>query len=103
MRKTTIPLCLAAALLYAGVAVAETVVVDGQVAVQASDVARPGRGATMKSVESRFGAPATRHAAVGKPPITRWDYPRFSVFFEYNRVIDAVVTQASGTTPATAG
>jgi hypothetical protein len=29
---------------------------------------------------------------VGAPPITRWDYPNFSVFFEGDRVIHAVVT-----------
>jgi hypothetical protein len=46
----------------------------------------------MQSVESRFGAPTAKHAAVGKPPITRWDYPTFSVFFENDRVIHAVVT-----------
>jgi hypothetical protein len=26
------------------------------------------------------------------PPITRWDYNNFAVFFEGDRVIDAVVT-----------
>jgi hypothetical protein len=91
MKKIAIPIWLAAALLYAAAAAAETVVVNGQVTVRPSEVARPMRGATMRSVQTRFGDPVTRHAAVGKPPITRWDYPRFSVFFEYNRVIDAVV------------
>lgn len=46
----------------------------------------------MTAVEQRFGAPNSRHAAVGQPPITRWDYARFSVFFENDRVIHAVVT-----------
>jgi hypothetical protein len=31
---------------------------------------------------------------VGKPPITRWDYPGFSVFFEGDRVIDTVATSS---------
>ncbi len=52
--------------------------------------ATPARGASMSAVEARFGAPATRHAAVGQPPITRWDYPGFSVFFEHDKVIHAV-------------
>ena len=30
------------------------------------------------------------YATVGQPPITRWDYPHFSVFFEKDRVIHAV-------------
>lgn len=57
---------------------------------------RPARGASMAAVESRFGAPVTRHAAVGEPPITRWDYPQFSVFFEHDKVLHAVVTRAAG-------
>jgi len=50
----------------------------------------------MSAVEKRFGAPTSRHPAVGQPPITRWDYPGFSVFFEYDRVIHAVVTGSAG-------
>jgi hypothetical protein len=79
-------------LTAAGAACAETVVVDDHVAVRESTVARPARGSTMTSVESKFGAPVTRHPTVGAPPITRWDYNGFSVFFERDRVIDAVVT-----------
>ena len=83
---------LLAGLFLSGAAAAETVAVDGQVAVRPSSVERPGSGSTMTSVEQRFGAPATKHAAVGQPPITRWDYAHFSVFFENDRVIHAVVT-----------
>jgi hypothetical protein len=50
----------------------------------------------MSQVEARFGAPTTRHAAVGDPPITRWDYPQFSVFFEYDKVLHAVIVRAAG-------
>jgi hypothetical protein len=46
----------------------------------------------MGEVEKHFGAPLTRHPTVGQPPITRWDYNAFSVFFEHDRVIHAVVT-----------
>ena len=75
----------------AGGAAAETVVVDGHVQLEQSSIARPGRGTTMHEVEAKFGTPAKRYPAVGKPPITRWDYPSFSVFFEYNRVVHSVV------------
>lgn len=75
----------------AGGAAAETVLVDGQVQLQQSQVSRPGRGITMHEVETKFGAPAKRYPAVGKPPITRWDYPSFSVYFEFNRVVHSVV------------
>lgn len=56
----------------------------------------PHRGSTMTQVESRFGAPVVRHAAVGDPPITRWDYPQFSVFFEHDKVLHAVVVRSPG-------
>jgi len=75
----------------AGGAGAETVVIDGQVQVEQTSVARPGAGTTMHQVEAKFGQPQKRYSAVGKPPITRWDYPSFSVFFEFNRVVHSVV------------
>jgi hypothetical protein len=87
----TFTLCLALSGLWGTWAAAETMVVDDQVVVRPSTVERPARGQTMSAVEAKFGAPQTRHAAVGRPPITRWDYPSFSVFFEHDRVIDAVV------------
>jgi hypothetical protein len=71
---------------------AETIVVGEQVQVAPTSVARPTRGSTMSSVEAKFGTPQNRHPTVGTPPITRWDYAGFSVFFEKDRVIDAVAT-----------
>jgi hypothetical protein len=81
---------LACLLTPAGAAVAETLVVDDQVQLRNSVVERPNRGATMQAVEQKFGKPSQRHATVGQPPITRWDYPGFAVFFEKDRVIHAV-------------
>lgn len=96
MPTRRIPAALACGLLYtlgtAGAAMAETIVVDDQVQVRESAVQKPKRGISMTQVEAKFGAPTTKHDAVGKPPITRWDYPNFSVFFEYDHVIDAVTT-----------
>jgi hypothetical protein len=78
--------------LTASLASAESLNMNtGDPAAGNSDV--PTRGMHMSQVEARFGAPATRHAAVGKPPITRWDYPGFSVFFEYDHVIHAVTAR----------
>jgi hypothetical protein len=86
-------LCLTgAALAHSGLARAELIVDDGKVAVAPANVPQPARGSLMKTVEKQFGAPATRHPTVGKPPITRWDYASFSVFFEGDRVIDTVAT-----------
>lgn len=94
MRRLAAALALAVGILFLGAVRAETVVIDGQVSVVGSNVATPARGSTMKSVEAKFGAPQTRHPTVGTPPITRWDYANFSVFFENDRVIDTVVMAA---------
>ena len=89
-------LCLTGAvgLAGSGLAHAELIVDDGKVAVMPSNTPQPARGALMKTVEKQFGAPAEKHPTVGKPPITRWDYAGFSVFFEGDRVIDTVATSS---------
>ena len=56
--------------------------------------ARPSRGMTAESVESKWGAPDAKVAPVGDPPISRWEYASFVVFFEYDRVIHAVVKRS---------
>ncbi|MBV8804401.1 MAG: hypothetical protein JO042_05125 [Sinobacteraceae bacterium] len=76
----------------ASIASAETLVVNDQVQVRESTTDTPKRGSTMADVEKHFGAPVEKHPTVGKPPITRWDYHGFSVFFEHDRVIHAVAT-----------
>ncbi len=54
----------------------------------------PGRGMTMEQVEAKFGPPRERLPSVGDPPITRWVYDDFTVYFEYEYVIDAVPNAA---------
>jgi hypothetical protein len=56
-----------------------------------SGVVRPTRGMSMKAVTHYYGEPASKTAAVGEPPISKWTYPEFVVFFEYSTVIHAVV------------
>ena len=84
---------LAAALLLAlaGTGGAETLSMDDAAASRFLSGDRPSRGMTMQKVESGWGQPAERRAAVGDPPITRWVYPEFIVYFEYDRVIHAVL------------
>jgi hypothetical protein len=107
--QTRILAALLCGCAVAGSALADTVVVNDQVQVRNSQVERPKRGLTMGEVEKHFGAPVTRHPAVGgesphHPPITRWDYNGFSVFFERDRVVDSVVTggDAAPAAPAAA-
>ena len=58
----------------------------------AASVGAPTRGSSMAQVERRYGPPSERAAAVGQPPITRWVYPTFTVYFEYDHVVHAVTT-----------
>ncbi len=86
--------CLIAAVVAAGLAGtagAEMIVVGHRIEVKKPTEA-PVRGMTMREVLRRFGAPRDRLPAVGKPPITRWRYPGFTVYFEYHTVIDSVAT-----------
>ena len=58
---------------------------------QATNISRPRHGTSMDSVLRRFGEPGSRLPAVGQPPITRWNYADFTVYFEYQHVIHSVV------------
>ena len=67
-----------------------------------SAVALPTRGLSMAEVEARHGAPADRMDPRGGqksqwPTIHRWVYPQFTVYFEQDRVIDAVLNKADPT------
>jgi len=50
----------------------------------------PGRGMTMEQVEARFGAPNEKIPPVGEPPISRWVYSNYTVYFERDIVLHAV-------------
>ncbi len=88
---TIVRTLLLLALLTAGPAWAETLGLP--TTDPAAAVERPQRGSTMSTVQSRYGEPVTRHAAVGEPPITRWDYAQFAVYFENDRVLHAVIVR----------
>jgi hypothetical protein len=73
---------------------AETIAVENGIAVKESDIATPARGMTMDQVSTKFGAPVSKTPAVGKPPISRWEYPGFIVYFENDHVIHSVVANS---------
>ncbi|HMK84463.1 MAG TPA: hypothetical protein VK437_00775 [Steroidobacteraceae bacterium] len=81
---------------------ADMIAVDNGIAVKETDVSTPARGMTMDQVTAKFGAPVTKVPAVGKPPISRWEYPGFVVYFEHEHVIHCVVSDASSPPPAPA-
>jgi hypothetical protein len=74
--------------VIAGVASAEELKMTDQPQLSAD---QPARGMSMTKVEAKFGAPTNRVPAVGDPPITRWEYPGFVVYFEHNLVLHSVV------------
>jgi len=86
-------LALATLICASSMALAEDVAVPAATAAQpqTATVNVPARGITMSKVEATFGAPTQRESAVGKPPITRWEYPNFVVYFEHEHVIHSVL------------
>jgi hypothetical protein len=98
MRKTfcfAVALSLAAAALPAA---ADVLVLPEGSTEPASPVPAvlPQRGQTQDAVLRAFGTPRTQHPPAGggspqHPPITRWDYDGYSVFFERRTVIDVVI------------
>lgn len=92
-RALMVSMVLAAGL--AGFAPADMVAVNDGIAVKESDVVTPSRGMTMSQVASKFGEPVTKVPAVGRPAISRWEYPGFVVYFELDHVIHTVVSAAA--------
>ncbi|MBT8087974.1 MAG: hypothetical protein KJO46_08050, partial [Gammaproteobacteria bacterium] len=72
LRKILLSALLVAAF---GTASAQTLKMDGMSAD--SGDARPSRGMSQSSVQSRYGTPTAVKAPVGNPPITRWEYQDF--------------------------
>ncbi|KPK37972.1 MAG: hypothetical protein AMJ69_09735 [Gammaproteobacteria bacterium SG8_47] len=54
-------------------------------------IAVPQRGMSMESVEQSFGMPREKVGAVGDPPISRWVYNDFTVYFEHHLVLHSVI------------
>ena len=85
LRKIVFTALLAGVFSVSG---AQTLNMEG--ASGSQETSRPTRGMTAERVEQRFGVPDAKVAPVGDPPISRWEYRDFVVFFEYDRVIHAV-------------
>ena len=79
-------------LMYSAAGLAETIRIPLGQQGQINHTALPKTGQTKQAVEQRFGPPQKIVAAVGKPPIGRWEYEGFTVYFEYDHVIHSVAT-----------
>ena len=95
---TVLAATLLGALIASAPAAADTLLVDR--ARQSASIPMPERGMSMAQVEARFGAPSERLDPRGGqkrqwPTINRWVYPAFTVYFERNRVVNAVANRAT--------
>ena len=96
MRKDLLTIALGLS-LAAGTAAADVLTMPEGESTPA--VTLPAKGATMAAVTKKYGEPRNKRATVGgdtpkHPPITRWDYDAFSVIFEHDKVVDAVIPGA---------
>lgn len=71
-------------------ATAENLLVDQVRASEEAGAVEIQRGRTMDQVKETRGEPDSIRGPVGEPPITRWVYDKFTVYFENDRVIHAV-------------
>jgi len=99
-RTRAIPMLLAVALLAAAAGTASADVLLVNRAQSENRASMPTRGMSMSAVEARYGAPSEKLDPRGGqkrqwPTINRWTYPAFTVYFEKNKVIDAVANQAA--------
>lgn len=76
-------------LLFSGLASADVLILDEVRQVDKMDL--PKNGQSKADIEKKYGAPVKRHQAVGDPPISRWDYDSYSVYFEYDLVLYSVL------------
>lgn len=67
---------------------ADTLMID--TVTQSATADRPTKGQNMAQVEARYGSPQEIIPAIGQPPITRWVYDGFTVYFEDSTVLHAV-------------
>ena len=97
-----LPLISAISLCMATTLQAETVEMPAESAAPESSgysITMPGRGMNMTQVEEKFGPPLHKLPEVGDPPIIRWVYPNYTVYFEYQFVINSILNTAGAPVP----
>jgi len=90
-----VPVMLSALFGLPALVTADTLSIINQPSNSVEGVQRPERGMTQQQVESFFGSPLEKMSPVGDPPITRWVYDKYTVYFEYDRVIHSAVHHSS--------
>ena len=90
-RTRLLMLALCAGLAWSAPSKADRLLIDGLEAASRSAPERPQRGMSKEAVERRFGSPQARVPAVGQPPISRWEYAEFIVYFEHDLVLHSAL------------
>ena len=94
MNKTLIQLIILSMIFCGQSLQAEQIKIPvGSQSSELNNITRPTMGMSKALVKSQYGAPITEKAAVGKPPISSWEYAHFIVYFEYDHVIDSVLKE----------
>lgn len=88
-RKSMKSIALSAFLLTTGSVAADVLLIEEVRERMRRDL--PANGLTKTEVEQRYGRPNERRAPVGQPPISRWLYDEYSVYFEHDLVIESVL------------
>ncbi len=87
----TIKALIASSVLLATPVLADQVAVPaGQQGGANQSVPKPRSGMSMDQVQAEFGSPNQQVPAVGEPPISRWVYGAYTVYFENSHVIHSV-------------
>ncbi|MDX2457299.1 MAG: hypothetical protein QNL87_07305 [Gammaproteobacteria bacterium] len=86
-------LLLTLALTASGPASADVLLIDG--IQSAPTIKTPRNGLNMAQVRQQFGEPAQEVPAVGEPPISRWEYSGYTVYFENDLVLHSVIQHAN--------
>jgi hypothetical protein len=94
MNKMLKPLMFVIAAGLSSLTLAEDVAVPAGQQGADQNVPRPKTGLSMDQVSSKFGEPNQKVAAVGAPPISRWIYNAYTVYFENDKVIHSVLHPA---------
>jgi outer membrane protein assembly factor BamE (lipoprotein component of BamABCDE complex) len=81
---------LCAATQFNSVAAEEIRIPVGEQAKEQPNVDMPTKGMSKERVKSLFGEALEEVPAKGQPPISRWRYQEFTVYFDSNTVIHCV-------------
>lgn len=91
VNRVLLALVFVVASCFASASMAEMLVMPNGHLKAAHLKTQPRKGMTMRQVLKQFGKPVKHLTPIDNPPITRWIYPKYTVYFEEHYVIHTVV------------